>query len=293
MLEIGCSTGYLMHKLVKMGAVVVGCEPGLQAVAGRVKYDLDIIQEMFRPELFSESFDCIYSRNVLEHVVDPETFINDIKKVLKPGGLAFFGVPDCQKDIKVGYPGMLLHEHWNYFTSKSMITLIQSCGYTQIGSKHASYGSNMYVWGRLVAQEKNELSASKSRKVQQDFRKEALLYANKLALNIKKCQDRIEKAESGGKTIGLYGASNTMNFLGLLDWPNQPRIFDTDHNKHGLYVSCGVNAIESPNNLVENPVDQLWILPLNFYEEIRKYLNDSINIPESTEILGFDEIVSN
>lgn len=291
-LEIGCATGYLLDRLANMDATVVGCEPGLQALTAREKYHLEIVQDMFKPELFPEPFDCVYSHGVLEHIVNPEAFIHDITQVLKAGGLAFFGIPDCLKDLESGNPNMLLHEHWTYPTPESAVLLLQSCGFTEVGSQLAEYGDMMYIWGRRPEQKRGKDLLPESKGKSQDLRTEALLYVQKLNSNIKKCQERIDKAYSGDKTIGLYGASNAMNFLGLLNWPHQPRIFDTDTMKHGFYVPCGANPIESPDALLTNPVHQLWVLPLNFYKEIGTYLKNELKIPESIEVLSFYDIIN-
>lgn len=290
-LEVGCFTGYLLDKLGKMGAIAIGCEPGSQALVAREKYHLEIVEDMFRPELFQEPFDCVYSHCVLEHIVNPKAFIHDIARVLKPGGLAFFGVPNCLKDLEAGNPNLLLHEHWTYFTPESAVFLVRSCGYTKVGSLFANYGGNIYVWGRQTDQKRIKRLLSGGRGKNEELRRKALLYVQRLTSNIKKCQEKIEKAFSAGKTIGLYGASNTMNFIGLLNWPDQPRIFDTDTSKHGFYIPCGINPIEPPDALLKNPVAQLWVLPLNFYKEIGAYLKNELKIPEWVEVLSFYDVI--
>lgn len=287
-LEIGCFNGYLLHKLGEMGAIVIGCEPGSQAAVARERYHLEVVQEMFSPELFKEPFDCVYSHRVLEHIVNPAAFITDIAQILKPGGLAFFGVPDCSKDLEVGNPNMFLHEHLNYFAPESAALLLRSRGYARVGCQTANYGGHIYVWG--YGQKRAKHLPSGAGGESQELRSKAQLYVQKLTSNLKKCQKKIKNAAATGKTIGLYGASNAINFLGLLDWPEQPRIFDTDANWHGFYIPGGANPIEPPEALLANPVDQLWVLPLYFCEEIRFYLKQ-LKIPERIEMLSFYDVI--
>ncbi len=289
-LEIGCSTGYLLNKLSKMGAIVVGCDPAPQSDIVSRKHL--IVKEMFEADLFTEPFDLVYSSYVLEHMVSPESFVNDIMKVLKPQGLAFFCTNNCSRDIELGNPNMLLHEHWTYSTPEALDLLLQSGNYVNIGSKPAVYGGGMYMWGYKPDQKGNSCTLSGTENVGVYLREKAMAYAVKLDANLMKLQVRAKRTFSSGKTVGLYGASNAINLIGLLDWAVQPRLFDTDTLKHGLYIPCGVNPIESPDALIKNPVNQLWVLPLASYREIITYLKNEIKIPESIEVFSLYDIIS-
>lgn len=45
------------------------------------------------PEVPSDSYDCIYCSGVLEHVDDYQAALNEMTRVLKPGGVMLLGVP--------------------------------------------------------------------------------------------------------------------------------------------------------------------------------------------------------
>lgn len=55
--------------------------------------DLDYHQDIQDMDLGSNRFDTVFCRNVLEHVPKPQEAISEIKRVLKPGGIAIITVP--------------------------------------------------------------------------------------------------------------------------------------------------------------------------------------------------------
>jgi SAM-dependent methyltransferase len=97
----------------------LGCGPGFEAgclglVLGKNVHGLEVDQKFHpwaRPLATLEnyngrilpysdsSFDAVYSYHVLEHVVDLDTLFGEVLRVLKGGGIAYFGVPNKSRMI--------------------------------------------------------------------------------------------------------------------------------------------------------------------------------------------------
>lgn len=72
----------------------------------------------------SGDFDLIYSSHSLEHVRDVDQFLERVRRLLKPGGLVFFEVPNCHENSKTAYPhGTISPPHTYYFTREFFNTL--------------------------------------------------------------------------------------------------------------------------------------------------------------------------
>ena len=88
-LEIGCGNGFMLEEAKLIGfKSVVGVEPSKIAFD---KSDTNtkekIIKKIFNVNDFeSNAFDIVFIAMIIEHVVDVNSFLRDITKILKPGG---------------------------------------------------------------------------------------------------------------------------------------------------------------------------------------------------------------
>ncbi|HYG91603.1 MAG TPA: methyltransferase domain-containing protein [Azospirillum sp.] len=113
-LDLGCNNGYGSYKLSQCGHEVIGVDVSSDALAD-AKRRFSAANLEFRQvsgqELPFESgrFDLITSFQVIEHIVDMDLYLNEIRRVLKPGGTVVFTTPNA--NIRLD-PGM---RPWNRF----------------------------------------------------------------------------------------------------------------------------------------------------------------------------------
>lgn len=60
------------------------------------------------PEIEDESYDCVYCSGVLEHVDDYRSGLEEITRILKPGGIFLLGLPFRQP------PHHVPHDYWRF-----------------------------------------------------------------------------------------------------------------------------------------------------------------------------------
>lgn len=123
-LEIGSNRGdFLYH--IKSNCPhlnVLGLEPSSLPFVG-----VPTIKSFFDKNLFSNSFDLVIIRHVLEHIKRPKEFLCDIKEILTKQGLIFIEVPNFAQDMKE-YAEIFIAEHVGYFTHTSMYRLLEEAG---------------------------------------------------------------------------------------------------------------------------------------------------------------------
>ena len=90
MLEIGCSSGFFLNAAKKHGIpIVMGVEPGIDAL-GKASPEIRpcIVNDVFHKGLFEEEyFDIVCVFQVMDHIVDPNVFLQNIYRVLRRGGI--------------------------------------------------------------------------------------------------------------------------------------------------------------------------------------------------------------
>ena len=157
-LEVGCSSGFMLYPLREAGYECTGIEPSgvfreyLHARGVPCYESLNALREDIGP---LGNFDAIMHFFVLEHVADPEGFIREQLSMLRPGGVLVFEVP-CAADALVTVYDIPAFEHfyWSvahnwYYTERSLGYLLDKVDATWELRHDQRYDlSNHLVWAR-------------------------------------------------------------------------------------------------------------------------------------------------
>lgn len=133
LLEVGCAFGTycLEMKKRKRFRRVVGVEATPNLAKSCREKGIEVIEGLVENIDFSEvgKFDVIANFEVIEHLFSPQEFIQQCRKLLKPGGLFIVTCPNGQ-----GFDFQVLgekcnsidHEHLNYFNINSLSGLLEN-----------------------------------------------------------------------------------------------------------------------------------------------------------------------
>lgn len=95
-LDIGCGGGLLCEPMRRLGAEMVGIDPGTVNIeiarlhAERSELDIDYRATTAEDLVTAgERFDVVFNMEVVEHVADVPAFLNSSAELVKPGGLMF------------------------------------------------------------------------------------------------------------------------------------------------------------------------------------------------------------
>ena len=97
-LDIGCGSGTFLAALKSFGWRTVGIEMNEQAAnLARKRFGLDVRQGMIEdlPEMAGK-FDYVNISHVLEHIYEPQAFLQKVKDVLAPDGIVYFELPNFE-----------------------------------------------------------------------------------------------------------------------------------------------------------------------------------------------------
>lgn len=128
-MDIGCATGEFLAMMKKNGWEVLGIEPDEKTRKQAEKlHSLPVFPEAHLNSLKDSSFDVISMWHVLEHVSDLRARMNDVQRLLKPGGILIIAVPNPESwdahYYKTYWAAYDVPRHLYHFTKKSMDNLL-------------------------------------------------------------------------------------------------------------------------------------------------------------------------
>jgi 2-polyprenyl-6-hydroxyphenyl methylase/3-demethylubiquinone-9 3-methyltransferase len=98
-LDVGCGAGLLTEPLARLGAKVTGIDAAPEVIAVASEHaaaqGLEIDYRNAAVEEISGQFDLITSLEVIEHVAEPQAFLDGIANRLAPGGLLILSTPNA------------------------------------------------------------------------------------------------------------------------------------------------------------------------------------------------------
>lgn len=98
-IDIGCGGGLICEPFAKIGAEITGIDASHKNIevakihcekSGlKINYQQNLVEELILNKDYLEKFDAVFALEVVEHVENPQEFLQNCAKLLKPGGLFF------------------------------------------------------------------------------------------------------------------------------------------------------------------------------------------------------------
>ena len=146
LLDVGCGRGYFLQTATGAGYRAYGIDVSEKAVAyaGRVFNARADVRSMENLIEANEQFDVVTLWHVLEHFVDPFDALQQIRQLLKPGGMCVVEVPNV-RSLKF----LLSRTKWEggnhplyhrtFFSAKTLSAALERSGFTAVRRMRWSY----------------------------------------------------------------------------------------------------------------------------------------------------------
>ena len=268
-LEIGCQRGYLLREFLNKGSKkVIGVEPGdINPCVDNNGKRIDVRQGFFSYEIVGEeNFDFVYASHVFEHVEDTNDFLQNIHRLLKPGGKLLLLVPNELFSLRDGNIGMFLFQHLNYFTPALLAKILKTNGF-DVSGVISSRAESLCVMA-----EKRKFNDFSNAEVCVIVETKNLLieYKEKVLGKLNLIQEISEGSKK--KPLGFYGVAGAANIFSWLPELSKRECicYDSDSITWGKRYGGIPSTIKSPNLLCES--DDIIVIPYRLQEEIYRLL---------------------
>ena len=137
LLDIGCGAGNLLQAARKNGWNA----QGLDVSAGAVKHVRELGFEVFEGELAeaafpAEHFDVVTAAELLEHLFDPRPLLQEVARILRPGGLFWTTTPHARglsaRVLGLKWRCVWPPEHLQLFSVRGLTQLLRDAGFQEL-----------------------------------------------------------------------------------------------------------------------------------------------------------------
>lgn len=252
--DVGCAEGTFCSLLIDQGCRVSACEPSAGYGAHAAARGVELIGQYMGAEAFPlhhGQFDAFVTKQVLEHVPDPNDFIRGCRNLLKPGGVGMVDVPSLEMALEHDRFVDFFPDHVSYWSETTLRHLFSRNHLEVIQITRVLDGEYLEAWVRRT--EVPDLSG------------------------IQAAADRIHASFDGfiqgqkeaGKRVAVWGAGGKgILALATVDPSGIAYLIDNDPSKHGRFTPASHLQVVGPDRLRTDPVEVVLITALTYVDEI-------------------------
>jgi hypothetical protein len=253
------------------GAQVAGIEPSVSFRQLALQRELMVFSGYIDRNNLAPAapWDGFVTRQVLEHIADPNSFLQGICASMRADGVGLVEVPSLEQTLQGRRFYDFFPDHLNYFSARTLRYALERNGLEVI---EVSRGMNGEYNVALVSVSQNVGFTELQRT------------AFNLGIELRAF---IEGHRSSGNRVAVWGSGGKgIAALAVAEVKDIAYVVDSDPYKQGLFTPVSHFPVVDPENLKRDPVDAIIITALAYQDEIVAYLRQTIGFDGEIIILG-------
>jgi len=156
LLDIGCGKGNFLNVARQDGWSVCGIEPTKRSAEyARNEHGIEVIETgLHESNIAADSYDVVTMWHVLEHLSDPRSALNEVRRVLVKGGILIIAVPNIASMQANFGGGTWFHldppRHVIHFSPEFIYSLLSQSGFQVEKVHHFSAEYNIIGWFQTI-----------------------------------------------------------------------------------------------------------------------------------------------
>jgi SAM-dependent methyltransferase len=270
-IEVGCGDGSYLGYLHQAGANVAGIEASsrfqeMSRTRGFTVFSGYVGRENAIPD---GPWDGFVTRQVLEHVPDPNSFLQGIRASLVSSAVGLVEVPSLEQSLDGFRFYDFFTDHVNYFSALTLRCALERNAFEVVEISRGMGGEYNVALVRVA----QGFEFTRLQRVVDTLAQEVSAF--------------IESYRRVGKRVAVWGAGGKgIAALAVADVRDVAYVVDSDQHKQGLFTPVSHFPVVAPKTLVNDPVDAVVITALAFRDEIIAQLRKDIGFTGQIAVLG-------
>lgn len=275
--EIGAGKGDFLIMMAEMGnnrgwGFDPSYVPDEAYTSDKVEFVLDFYSEKYT----NYEADIITCRHVLEHIEDPDAFIENVKKAVngRTDTIVFFEMPNALFTIRKLGIWDIIYEHCSYFTPYSLAHLFRKHGFEVLNVDEVFGGQFVTIEAKLATAESEDGGVETA--VLDQLTQDAKAFSANYQEKVDHWASVMSRVKENNQKAVIWGTgSKGVTFLNVLD-PDRLISYAVDINprKQGKFVGGTGQEIISPEFLRDYQPDVVIIMNANYKDEISNTLTE-------------------
>lgn len=270
-IEVGCGDGHYLGVLHELGVDAVGLEPSapfreMALSAGHAVLDGYVTRATPVP---GGPYDAFATREVLEHIPDPNDFLQGIRRSLTDDGVGLVEVPSLEQALEHHRFYDFFRDHVNYFSAGTLARALETNGFLVLEVTRGMGGEFLQALVRVDAG--HDFGALQRSVTQVADELRALLRSY---------------AASGRRAAAWGSGAKGLASLAAAGAEGLAYVIDSDPHKQGRLTPITHLPVVAPERLREEPVDLVVLTALAYRDEIIAQLRERLGFRGTIAVLG-------